>query len=82
MARRTLEDCLAVARDGSLCMKAKPGRHRGLVSLYHGNIFQDARRPLPKPNNSWHLGRRDEFENVLLCGSSAQARWAVSGIPA
>src|SRR2546421_258589 len=38
-----LEDCLAVARDGSLCIESKsPVDIENALGMYHGNIFQDA----------------------------------------
>ena len=38
-----LEDCLAVARDGSLCIESKsPVDIEDSLGMYHGNIFQDA----------------------------------------
>ena len=38
-----LEDCLAVARDGSLCIESKsPVDIEEALGLYHGNIFQNA----------------------------------------
>jgi phytoene dehydrogenase-like protein len=79
-----LEDCLAVARDGSRCIESKtPVDIEEALGLYHGNIFQDA--------PSWPFAATDgqagtwgvetEWENVFLCGSSAQRGGAVSGIP-
>ena len=38
-----LEDCLAVARDGSLCIESKsPVDIEESLGMYHGNIFHDA----------------------------------------
>ena len=38
-----LADCLAVARDGSLCLESKsPVDIEDALGLYHGNIFQNA----------------------------------------
>ncbi len=79
-----LEDCLAVARDGSLCIESKsPVDIEDALGMYHGNIFQDA--------PTWPFGERrelagrwgveTEYENVFLCGSSALRGGAVSGIP-
>jgi phytoene dehydrogenase-like protein len=79
-----LEDCLAVARDGSLCIEGKsPVDIEEALGLYHGNIFQDA-PSFPFAANreqegTW--GVETEFENVFLCGSSARRGGAVSGIP-
>jgi len=79
-----LEDCLAVARDGRLCIESKtPVDIEESLGMYHGNIFHDAltfpfaeRR---KDVGTW--GVETEFKNVFLCGSSAQRGGAVSGIP-
>ena len=79
-----LEDCLAVARDGSLCIESKsPVDIEDSLGLYHGNIFQDAPTfPFAQSKDqvgTW--GVETEFENVFFCGSSAQRGGAVSGIP-
>jgi phytoene dehydrogenase-like protein len=79
-----LEDCMAVARDGSLCIESKsPLDIENSLGMYHGNIFQDS--------PSWPFATRKdqvgtwgvetEWENVFLCGSSALRGGAVSGIP-
>ncbi len=79
-----LEDCLAVARDGSLCLESKsPVDIEDSLGLFHGNIFQSAPSfPFatePAQVGTW--GVETDFENVFLCGSSAQRGGAVSGIP-
>jgi phytoene dehydrogenase-like protein len=79
-----LEDCLAVAGDGSLCLESKsPVDIEDALGMYHGNIFQDAPTfPFAKQKEqagTW--GVETEYENVFLCGSSAQRGGAVSGIP-
>jgi phytoene dehydrogenase-like protein len=79
-----LADCLAVARDGSLCIESKsPVDIEESLGMYHGNIFQDAPTfPFAERNEqagTW--GVETEFDNVFLCGSSAQRGGAVSGIP-
>jgi phytoene dehydrogenase-like protein len=79
-----LEDCLAVARDGSLCIESKsPVDIEDALGLYHGNIFQDAPSfpyaTTKEQSGTW--GVETEFENVFLCGSSAMRGGAVSGIP-
>ncbi len=79
-----LEDCLAVARDGSLCLESKsPVDIEDALGLYHGNIFQTALTfPFAEtPESAGMWGVETEFENVFLCGSSAQRGGAVSGIP-
>jgi phytoene dehydrogenase-like protein len=79
-----LEDCLAVARDGSRCLESKsPVDIEESLGMYHGNIFHDAPSfpfaERPEQAGSW--GVETEFDNVFLCGSSAQRGGAVSGIP-
>jgi phytoene dehydrogenase-like protein len=79
-----LEDCLAVARDGSHCLESKsPVDIEESLGLYHGNIFQSAPSfPFaadPAQVGTW--GVETDFENVFLCGSSAHRGGAVSGIP-
>ena len=79
-----LEDCLARARDGSLCLESKsPVDIEEALGLYHGNIFQTALTfPFAeKEEQAGKWGVETEWENVFLCGSSAQRGGAVSGIP-
>ncbi|HZE58196.1 MAG TPA: NAD(P)/FAD-dependent oxidoreductase [Chthoniobacterales bacterium] len=79
-----LEDCLAVARDGSRCIESKtPVDIEHSLGMYHGNIFHDA-PTFPFANRKEQAGTwgvETEFDNVFLCGSSAQRGGAVSGIP-
>src|ERR1700737_4910884 len=70
-----LEDCLAVARDGSLCIESKsPVDIEDALGMYHGNIFHDAPTwpfaTTKEQAGTW--GVETEFDNVFLCGSSAQ----------
>ena len=79
-----LEDCLAVAANGDLCIESKsPVDIESALGMYHGNIFQDAPTfPFAERKDqvgSW--GVETEHENVFLCGSSAHRGGAVSGIP-
>ena len=79
-----LEDCLAVARDGSLCIESKtPVDIENSLGMYHGNIFQDAPTwPFATAKEQAGMwGVETEWENVFLCGSSALRGGAVSGIP-
>lgn len=79
-----LEDCLAVSRDGSLCIEGKsPVDIEESLGLYHGNIFQTAPTfPFAeRKEQAGTWGVETEYENVLLCGSSALRGGAVSGIP-
>jgi phytoene dehydrogenase-like protein len=79
-----LDDCLAKARDGSPCIEAKsPVDIEDALGLYHGNIFQNA-LTFPFAEINAEVGRwgvETEYEDVYLCGSSAQRGGAVSGIP-
>jgi phytoene dehydrogenase-like protein len=79
-----LEDCLAPACDGSPCIESKsPVDIEEALGLYHGNIFQNA-LTFPFAETQEHVGTwgvETEYENVFLCGSSAQRGGAVSGIP-
>jgi phytoene dehydrogenase-like protein len=79
-----LEECLAAARDGSLCIESKsPVDIEESLGMYHGNIFHDA-PTFPFAGNKEQAGTwgvETEFENVFLCGSSAHRGGAVSGIP-
>jgi phytoene dehydrogenase-like protein len=79
-----LEDYLAVARDGSLCIESKsPVDIEDALGMYRGNIFQNAPTfpfaETTKQAGTW--GVETEYENVFLCGSSALRGGAVSGIP-
>ena len=79
-----LEDCLAVARDGSPCIESKsPVDIENSLGMYHGNIFQDS-PTWPFATSKEQVGAwgvETEWQNVFLCGSSALRGGAVSGIP-
>jgi len=79
-----LEECLAVARDGSRCIESKsPVDIENSLGMYHGNIFHDA-PTWPFATTKEQVGKwgvETEWENVFICGSSAQRGGAVSGIP-
>jgi phytoene dehydrogenase-like protein len=80
----SLQDCLAHAADGSLCIESKsPVDIEESLGMYHGNIFQDAPTwpfaTSKEQAGSW--GVETEYENVFFCGSSALRGGAVSGIP-
>jgi phytoene dehydrogenase-like protein len=79
-----LEDCLAVARDGSLCIESKsPVDIEDALGMFQGNIFQSA-PSWPFAERKEQVGKwgvETEYENVFFCGSSAQRGGAVSGIP-
>jgi phytoene dehydrogenase-like protein len=79
-----LEDCLALARDGSRCIESKtPVDIEESLGMYHGNIFHDSPTwPFAtKKEQAGTWGVETEWENVFICGSSAQRGGAVSGIP-
>lgn len=79
-----LEDCLALARDGSRCIESKsPVDIEESLGMYRGNIFHDAPTfPFAeRAEQAGTWGVETEFENIFLCGSSAQRGGAVSGIP-
>ena len=79
-----LENCLAVARSGDLCIESKsPVDIEDALGMYHGNIFQDAPTwPFAEAKEqAGKWGVETEFENVYFCGSSALRGGAVSGIP-
>jgi phytoene dehydrogenase-like protein len=79
-----LEECLAVARNGDLCIESKsPVDIEDALGMYHGNIFHDA-PTFPFAETKEQVGTwgvETEFENVFFCGSSALRGGAVSGIP-
>src|SRR5438046_5263981 len=79
-----LEDCLALASSGDLCIESKSQVDiEDALGMYHGNIFQDA-PTFPFAEKKGQIGKwgvETEFENVFLCGSSALRGGAVSGIP-
>jgi phytoene dehydrogenase-like protein len=79
-----LEDCLAIGRDGTLCIESKsPVDIEDSLGMYHGNIFHDAPTwpfaTMKTQAGAW--GVETEYENVFFCGSSALRGGAVSGIP-
>ena len=79
-----LEHCLAKASDGSLCIEGKsPVDIEDALGLYHGNIFQNALTfPFAQTQEqAGQWGVETDYEDVFLCGSSAQRGGAVSGIP-
>ncbi|MEP7016344.1 MAG: NAD(P)/FAD-dependent oxidoreductase [Verrucomicrobiota bacterium] len=79
-----LEECLAVAQNGRPCIESKsPVDIEDSLGMFRGNIFHDA-PTWPFAVSGEHEGTwgvETEFENVFMCGSSAQRGGAVSGIP-
>jgi phytoene dehydrogenase-like protein len=78
-----IEECLAVAKDGSLCIEVKsPLDIEGDVSLPRGNIFQkDLSMPFREDGTEPSWGVETEFKNLFLCGAGAIRGGGVSGIP-
>lgn len=77
-------ECLARDADGNLCLEAKsPVDLENSIGLPKGNIFHG--------NLTWPFAEVDDdvstwgvetnYDNVLICGSSAKRGGAVSGIP-
>jgi phytoene dehydrogenase-like protein len=79
-----LEDCLAVARDGSPCIESKsPVDIEDALGMFRGNIFQSA-PTFPFAERKEQVGTwgvETDYENVFFCGSTAHRGGAVSGIP-
>jgi phytoene dehydrogenase-like protein len=78
-----IEECLAVAKDGSLCIEVKsPIDIEADVSLPRGNIFQkDLSMPFREDGTEPSWGVETEFKNIFLCGAGAIRGGGVSGIP-
>ena len=78
-----IEECLAVAKDGSLCIEVKsPLDIEADVSLPRGNIFQkDLSMPFREDGSAPSWGVETEFKNIFLCGAGAIRGGGVSGIP-
>ena len=78
-----IEDCLAVAKDGSLCIEVKsPLDIEADVSLPRGNIFQkDLAMPFREDGSAPSWGVETQFKNIFLCGAGAIRGGGVSGIP-
>jgi len=79
-----LEDCLAVSRDGSLCIESRsPVDIEDALGMFQGNIFQNA-PTFPFAIRKEQVGTwgvETDYDNVFFCGSSAHRGGAVSGIP-
>src|SRR5437879_12292124 len=78
-----LEGCLAVARDGSLCIDSKsPVDIEDALGMFQGNIFQNAPTfPCAERNEqvgTW--GVETGYANVFICGSCAHRGGAGSAI--
>jgi phytoene dehydrogenase-like protein len=78
-----IEECLAIARDGSLCIEAKsPLDLEESISLPRGNIFhKDLSLPFREDDAPVAWGVETEFPNIYICGAGAIRGGGVSGIP-
>ena len=78
-----MEECLAVASDGSLCIETKsPLDLQADVSLPRGNIFhKDLSMPFREDGTPASWGVETEFTNLFICGAGAIRGGGVSGIP-
>lgn len=78
-----IEDCLAEASDGTLCIEVKsPLDVDKDVALPRGNIFQkDLSMPYREDDSAPSWGVETEFRNIFLCGAGAIRGGGVSGIP-
>ena len=78
-----IEECLAVATDGSLCIESKsPLDLEKELGLPRGNIFhKDLSMPFREDSEEPSWGVETEFPNIFLCGAGAIRGGGVSGIP-
>lgn len=78
-----IEECLAVAKDGSLCIEIKsPLDLEKDVDLPRGNIFhKDLSMPFREDSTSPSWGVETSFPNIFICGAGAIRGGGVSGIP-
>jgi phytoene dehydrogenase-like protein len=78
-----IEDCLAIAHDGSLCIETKsPLDLEKELGLPRGNIFhKDLSMPFREDADPPGWGVETEFQNIFLCGAGAIRGGGVSGIP-
>ena len=78
-----IEECLAVAADGSLCIEAKsPLDLEADISLPRGNIFhKDLSMPFREDGTPESWGVETSHPNIFICGAGAIRGGGVSGIP-
>ena len=78
-----IEECLAVANDGTLCIEIKsPLDLEKDVDLPRGNIFhKDLSMPFREDSTSPSWGVETSFPNIYICGAGAIRGGGVSGIP-
>ena len=78
-----IEECLAIATDGSLCIETKsPLDLEKELGLPRGNIFhKDLSMPFREDFDPPGWGVETEYLKVFLCGAGAIRGGGVSGIP-
>ena len=78
-----IEECLATASDGSLCIEIKsPLDLERDVDLPRGNIFhKDLSMPFREDASAPSWGVETQFPNIFICGAGAIRGGGVSGIP-
>lgn len=78
-----IEECLAIAKDGSLCIETKsPLDLEKELGMPRGNIFhKDLSMPFREDSESPSWGVETDFPNIFLCGAGAIRGGGVSGIP-
>ncbi len=78
-----IEDCLALASDGSLCIEVKsPQEIEKEIGLPRGNIFhKDLSFPFREDGEAASWGVETAIPNLFLCGAGAIRGGGVSGIP-
>ena len=78
-----IEECLATALDGSLCIEIKsPLDLERDVDLPRGNIFhKDLSMPFREDASAPSWGVETQFPNIFICGAGAIRGGGVSGIP-
>ena len=78
-----IEECLAVAAEGSLCIEAKsPLEIEKEIGLPRGNIFhKDLSFPFREDSEPQSWGVETQFPNLFICGAGAIRGGGVSGIP-
>ena len=78
-----IEDCLAIAKDGSFCIEAKSPLDLEMeLGMPRGNIFhKDLSMPFREDSDAPSWGVETDFPNIYLCGAGAIRGGGVSGIP-
>lgn len=78
-----IEECFAVASDGSLCYEIKsPLELEKEIALPRGNIFhKDLSLPFREDNQPASWGVETEYPNLFISGAGAIRGGGVSGIP-